>query len=203
MLNLDTKNSVGVRVKRINFISEVTKEEPFVDGEKVVSIIDIDGVLCEYGRKNNADDNVSRFLGLRKVIAGSDKVMFNSSRINLDEDGFVWDKMLRPVFGRKSIPRCPFMTKSGIERLEKFSKMANPDCEVEFNISPKKMIGCYDSEDRVMVLAEETLRQDKKLVIIGSSIFDLMITRQVNKAMKEKELKHEDIYTFDTGHVLI
>ena len=74
------------RIQRINSISDVTKTEPFLSDKKVTSIIDIDGVLCEYGRRNNADDNVSRFLGLRKIISGSEKVVFNSSRINLDEE---------------------------------------------------------------------------------------------------------------------
>ena len=191
-----------LNVEKIDLLSEVAKKEPFLSGEKVVSVMDLDGVLCEYGRKNNVDDNLSRLLALRRIIEGSDEFVFYSSRIKLDEDSRIW-KVLKPVFGETSVVKCPFIVKSSIDRLENFVKKANSDCEVKFKTGLRKMRSCFGDEDGFSDVVEKTLRQDKKLVMVGSSIFDRQIISKTAKEMESKGLNSQQMYFFDTGHWIV
>lgn|GEM_PF-2022088 len=189
-------------MEKINSLSEVTKNDPFLGSHRITSIIDLDGVLCEYGRKNNSDDNISRLLGLRDIISKSENIMINSNRFSLNEDGVLW-QILEPIFDRKSITNCPFITKNSIDRLANFAKKANPNCKIEFNIGLKKMEGCFGIENKVLFLAEKTLEQDKKLVMIGSSIFDRQIINQTASNLEKKGLDIKNIHFFDTGHWVV
>lgn len=189
-------------MEKIDSLSEVTKNDPFLGSHRITSIIDIDGVLCEYGRKNNSDDNISRFLGLRDIISKSENIMINSNRFSLNENGVLW-QILKPIFDRKSITNGPFITKKSIDRLENFANQANQNCKIEFNIGLKKMKGCFGTEEGVLFLAEKTLEQDKKLVMIGSSIFDRQIINQTASKLDEKGLDIRNIHFFDTGHWIV
>ena len=200
--NLETKNKQLFNVEKIDLLSEIIKKEPFLSGEKVVSVVDLDGVLCEYGRKNNADDNLSRLLGLRRIIEGSDEFVFYSSRIKLDEDSRIW-KVLKPVFGETSVVKCPFMIDSSMERLQNFANKANENCKFEFKVGFKKMRSCFGDDDNFSDLVEKTLRQDKKLVMVGSSIFDRQIISKTAKEMDSKGLDSQKMYFFDTGHWIV
>lgn len=176
--------------------------EPFLGEESIVSVIDLDGVLCEFGRRNNLDNNISRFLGLKNIISKSKEFVVYSSRIELNEDSGMW-KMLKPVFGDTSIARCPFMVKSSIDRLENFAQKANPDCSVEFKVGFKKIRSCFGEVDDFSTLVEKTLEQNKKLVMVGSSFFDRQIIKQAEKETAKKGLNTKNIYFFDTGHWIV
>jgi hypothetical protein len=200
--SIDIKDSVFFRSEKINFLSEVTKREPFLGKEKIVSLVDLDGVLCEYGFKNNQEDNVLRLLALKNIVSKSDEFVFWSSRFEVDENKDWW-KILKPVFGNKSITKCPFITESSIGKLEHFAQKANPECLVKFKIGLRKMRSCFAVDDDILSLATKTLEQDKKLVMVGSSIFDRQIIKQVVKETVKKGIDSKNIYYFDTGHWLI
>jgi hypothetical protein len=189
--NLDTRKSVRFHEEKIKSLLDVTKFDPFLGKESIVSIIDMDGVLCEYGRKNNSDDNVSRFLGLKKIIEKSDEFVVYSSRIEINEDSILWQK-LKPIFGKTSIVRCPFMVESSRDRLETFTRKINENCDFKYLVGLKKMRSCFKTDDDLQDIAEKTLRLDKKLVMVGSSIFDRKIVSQ--------NLNLENVFYFDTGH---
>ncbi|MDD2483138.1 MAG: hypothetical protein PHE32_01910 [Candidatus Shapirobacteria bacterium] len=192
--NLDTRNRIQFHEKKINSLLEITKFNPFLGQESIVSIIDMDGVLCEYGRRNNLDDNFSRFLGLKKIIERSDEFVVYSSRFEINEDSILWEK-LKPIFGQTSIVRCPFMVESSKKRLEDFTKKANENCDFRYLMGLKKMRSCFRMDDDLQNIVEKTLRQDKKLVMVGSSIFDRKIVN--------KNLNLENVYYFNTGHILV
>ena len=192
--NLDTGRSVKFHEEKINSLLEVTKLDPFLSQNSIVSIVDLDGVLCEYGRKNNSDDNISRFLGLKKIIEKSDDFIVYSSRIEINENSKFWQK-LKPVFGKTSIVRCPFMVESSRNRLENFAKKANESCNFKYLVGLKKMRSCFAIDDDLQQIAEKTLSENKKLVMVGSSIFDRKIVN--------KNLNLDNVFYFDTGHILI
>jgi hypothetical protein len=194
--NLDTNRDVNIfRSKRIS-LSEIATAIMLLDEKKLTSVIDMDGVFCEYGRRDNHKDNVSNFLGLGRIIANSEKVVFNSGRISFDENGALWG-LLKPILDGTSISRCPVMTRSSMERLKTFSERINPDCEIIFNIGFKKMIG---TDDLIFNISKETLKQNKKMVFIGSSLFDRKIVNRIFKEVENQELDIKNIHSFNTGH---
>lgn len=193
--NLDTRNSVPFKMERISSLPEVLGKEPFLTGEKIVTVLDLDGVLCEYGEKNNSGNNLSRLLALKNIISKSDEFIVYSSRFNIDEESYLWKKVLKPVFGKTSIVKCPFMVQSSMNRLEGFVKKANENCEFKYLVGLKKMRSCFKVDDDLQEIAQKTLEQNKKLVMVGSSVFDKTIAR--------KNLNLENLFYFDTGHILI
>ena len=201
--NLGTDRNVNIfrdffRPK-ITSLSEIAKEISLLDEKKLTSVIDMDGVFCEYGRRDNRDDNVSRLLGLGRIISNSEKVVLNSGRININENGVLW-RILKPILGNTSISRCPVITRSSMERLKTFSERINPDCEIVFNIGFKKMIG---TDNLIFDLSKETMKQDKKMVFIGSSLFDRKIVGKVFKEIENEGLDTNNIHSFNTGHWLV
>ena len=193
----NTRESFGQ--KKNDYLSEITQREPFLVGEKIVSILDLDGVLCEYGQRNNFDCNVSRLLNLKKIISKSDEFIFYSSRIEMNEDSKIWD-FLKPLFGDTIIAKCPFITKSSENRLKSFAEKVNPDCLIQFKVGFKKMRSCFGLDDNLFDMVEKSLEQNKKIVMIGSSIFDRKIVKQIVENTKEKGLNTKNIYSFNTGH---
>ena len=194
MPSLDTRNRVRFHEEKIKSLLEITKLDPFLNNNSIVSIVDLDGVLCEYGRKNNSDDNISRFLGLKKIIEKSDDFIVYSSRIEINEDSKLWQN-LKPVFGKTSIVRCPFMVESSRERLQDFAKKTNNNCEFRYLVGLRKMRSCFAIDDDLQQIAKKTLDENKKLVMVGSSVFDRKIVN--------KNLNLENVFYFDTGHVLV
>lgn len=192
--NLDTRNRVQFHKEKINSLLEITKFDPFLGNNSIVSIVDLDGVLCEYGRKNNSDDNTSRFLALKNIIQRSEEFIVYSSRIEINEDSKLWQN-LKPIFGQTSIVRCPFMVESSKNRLEDFAKRANENCDFKYLVGLKKMRSCFKMDDDLQDIAQKTLKQNKKLVMIGSSIFDRKIVN--------KNLNLDNVFYFDTGHILV
>lgn len=182
------------KVSKIESFLDVTKMEPFLGEKKVVSIIDLDGALCEYGRKNNFDDGISRLLGLKSIIEKSEDFIVYSSRIHIDENGWLWNK-IKPIFGQTSIVHCPFMVESSKERLESFVKKANDNCGFKYIVGLRKMRSCFAMDDDLQEIAQKTLMENKKLVMIGSSCIDKIIAK--------KNLNLENFFYFDTGHILV
>jgi len=189
-------------VEKIGSLSEVTKKEPFLSGDRKMVFFDLDGVLCEYGRKNNSDDNISRLLAIRDILSQTDEVIYNSLRFNIDENGNLW-KLLKPIFGRESISHCPFITESSENKLEHFSKMANSEIKVRFNIGSSKIKNWINPDENILSWSEEALEQGKKIIIIGSSPIDLKIAEHVADNASEKGLNNQNVYSFNTGHRLI
>jgi hypothetical protein len=198
----DTENSVWFRNEKVKFLSEVPTKDPFLGEEKIVSLVDLDGVLCEYGFKNNREDNTSRLLALRNIVSRSDEFVFWSSRLEVNENGNWW-KMLEPIFGNKSITKFPFITETSINKLEKFAEKANPECSTNFKIGLRKMRSCFEVDDDILSLATKTLEQNKKLVMVGSSLFDRQIIKQVAKETAKNGKNTQNIFYFDTGHWII
>lgn len=194
IFDLDTKKRINFHEEKINSVLEVTNFEPFLTKDSIVSIVDMDGVLCEYGRRNNFDDNISRFLGLKKIIEKSEEFIVYSSRIEIDEKSWLWQK-IKPIFGKTSIVRCPFMVESSRERIYGFTKKANENCDFKYLVGLKKMRSCFRMDEDLQEIAEKTLEQDKKLVMVGSSIFDRKIVNQ--------NLNLDNVFYFDTGHLLV
>lgn len=199
LVDFGFKKEVLFNAEKINSLSEITKREPFLSEKKIVTIFDLDGVIFEPGKKNNYEDNFSRLLAFRDIISKSSGVMYNSFRINIDENGDLWN-VLKPVFGRKSVSRCPFMIENSKNRLKSFTEKANPDIEIKFNISFEKIKGLFKPDNKILSWSEKVLEHNKSLVFIGSSFIDLIITEQVAKNAKEKGLNNENIYSFNTGH---
>ncbi len=181
-------------MEKINSLSEVTKNDPFLGSNRITSIIDIDGVLCEFGRKNNFDDGVSRLLGLKSIIEKSEDFIVYSSRIHVNENGWLWNK-IKPIFGQTSIVHCPFMVESSKERLENFVKKANKNCDFKYMVGIRKMRSCFAIDDDLQEIVQKTLDENKKLVMIGSSCVDKIIAK--------KNLNLENFFYFDTGHLLV
>ncbi|HPT66000.1 MAG TPA: hypothetical protein PK257_01660 [Candidatus Woesebacteria bacterium] len=170
------------------------KMDPFLGQEKITSIIDLDGALCEYGEKSSFNNGISRLLGLKSIIEKSEEFIVYSSRIHLDEDGRLW-QMIKSIFGQTSIVHCPFMVESSKKRLEKFIKKANEDCNFKYMVGLRKMRSCFAIDDDLQEIAQKTLKENKKLVMIGSSCFDKMIAK--------RNFNSSNVFYFDTGHVLV
>lgn len=201
--SLDTRNSVPFRMERINSLPEVLGKEPFLTRGKIVTVLDLDGVLCEYGEKNNSDNNLSRLLALKNIISKSDEFIVYSSRFNVDEESYLWKKILKPVFGKTSIVKCPFMIQSSMDRLEAFAKKANSDCSFDSRVGFKKMRSCFAAEDNFSTLMEKTIEQSKNFVMIGSSIFDRQIIKQAVKELNRKGVDTKNVYGYSTEHTLV
>ena len=200
---LDIRNNVSFQAEKISSFSEILQKEPYLTGERIVTVLDLDGVLCEYGEKNSSTNNLSRLLTLKNIISKSDEFIIYSSRINIDEESDLWKKILKPVFGGTSIVRCPFMVKSSMDRLESFAKKANPNCEFNSRVGFRKMRSCFTTEDNFSDLVEKTIKCGKKFVMIGSSVFDRQIVKQTVRGLNSKGIDTKNVYAYSTEHTLV
>ncbi len=196
------ETKIPVWEERVVDFNRIIEKEPFCSTEKVVTFTDLDGVFLNYGSENNHESNVSRLCTLRNIVKRSEEFVFWSSRIKIDEDNIAW-KAIAPIFSGTKVCHFPFLTDKSVERLEKFARNANPDCQVSSQIGFRKMRSCFGMEDDFNEMALKTLESDKKLVVIGSSLVDRKKVRCLTSAAKEKGCKLDNFYYFDTGHLLI
>lgn len=200
-INVDTQKGVFLNEVRVNNLNSILSERPFVDTKGIVSIFDLDGVLCEHGHKNNFEANVSRLRSMKAIIAKSDEFVIWSSRINIKDNSAV-GRILVPMFGKNSITMFPFITDKSIDRLEGFAQKSNPDCVVSSKIGLRKMRSCIKADEDFFDLTKTTLEQDKKLVMVGSCAIDRQIMKQVATETQAVGLDTKNIYFFNTGHLI-
>jgi hypothetical protein len=187
--------------KTLDF-SEIVENEPFTKEGRITTFADLDGVFFKYGKESNYEENVKRLHALAKVISKSDEFVYWSSRIRIEEESFLW-KGLGPLFDGKSVSYFPFMTGRSVDRLERFAKTINPDCEVSSKIGLNKMKSCIGVKDDFMDMAKDSLKKGNKLVVIGSSIIDRHRIRQLSEELKSKQISPESLFYFDTGHFIL
>ena len=173
--------------------------EPFVSGDNLFTIIDLDGVLCEFGRKNTLNNNFQKLAALRDIVSKSEEVVFYSSRQSPQEKGVFW-KTFGPMFERQSVTFFPFFSKRSKENLEKFVGACNPNCKVSFEINPDKKEGCTDKIFEMSCRAQE---KQRKLVIIGSGPTDTKSVSEITLKMHKIGKRTENIFYFNTKHWFI
>jgi hypothetical protein len=197
--NLPDKQQDVLKIIRVDSLMDVVKREPFVSGDNISTIMDLDGVLCEVGKKNNLSNNLQKIIALRCIISKSEEIAFSSARKRPKENGLFW-KSVGPIFERQSVTFFPFFSKRSEENLERFARTYNSNCKVLFEINPKKKEGCTD---KIFEISCRTQEQQRRLVIIGSSFIDTKGVKEITSRMHEIGKSTENIFYFNTNHWFI
>lgn len=187
-------------VVQVKSLVEIPKLEPFLSGSNLSVIMDLDGVLCQKGKKNNWEANLLRLRALDEIAKKSREIMFNTARIHAESEGDFLVSLPR-VFKRQAISFWPILTRDSENKLFGFIKTSNPFCSINFNVGFLQKIG--DMDNNVYDFTDRALRQGRNLVFIGSSGLDRKIAKNVTRNMLIKGHDISGIFCFDTGHRLI
>jgi hypothetical protein len=185
----------------VSGLDKITERPPFNTDKKIVSIVDLDGVIVKYGKEADDEENYKRLCGLRSIIRRSEEFFLKSSRIPVNENGWFW-KLAGSLFDNKPISTFPFLTDSSVKKLENFARSTNHFCKVKSQIGLRKMRSCFEIDDDFLNVALKTLDSGKSLAYVGSSIIDRRIAKLLAKKAKSERLSIQNFYYFDTNHIL-
>jgi len=176
----------------VKSLVEVPNMEPFCSGlEHLFVIMDLDGVLCESGKKNTTHANIAKLAALRSIAKNSDIITFDSSRMRVNYKSHPQDG---------NVIYFPFFNQDSEIFLRDMIQRFNPDCRVDFKIGFLRKIKKGEVEE-VEQLVRENLKQGRKIVFIGSNRNDIgvaeKIVTNIDESVKDK------IYVFNTGHRII
>lgn len=188
------------RSTMIDSLVDIPKMEPVMTGSRLSVIMDLDGVLCGYGKENTHEHNMRKLFALGEIAQRTSDLMIYSSRILVDEDRWYWG-LTMGLFEKQSVSHTPFFTKKSEKVLTDFIKKCNRNCRVSFDISLfNKSGGCTDG---VYDLGRMTLRRGLSFVMIGSNNRDENNAQMLASVMDGEGLDVQNMYSFNTGHRLI
>lgn len=179
-------------VVRVKSLIEVPKLEPFCSGfERLVTIMDLDGVLCESGEKNTTHANIAKLMALKRIATKSESIIFDSMRMRVDYRS-------RPQNGK--VISFPFYNQDSENFLRYIVHRSNPNCGIDFKVDFfRKIEKGYVKEMEQLV--RENLKQGRGVVFIGSNQNDISVAKKISRNIDESE--RDKIYIFNTGHWLI
>ena len=170
---------------KIDSLADVLNHPIFSGENKLAVIMDLDGVLCHFGKKNSWKEKMLKLRALTEICKKSEMLMFSTARIQFGK---------KNILNKNSVSDYPFLTADSIENISTLCSKANPDCQVSFDIGLKKNFG---GNNKVIEFGNEGVSKGLNLVVIGSSIFD--------KKMTDKIVRNADgspnVVFFDTGCV--
>lgn len=186
---------------QVGSLSDISSQSSFLGGEKAL-IIDLDGVLCLRGENNNVISNVLRLRNLLKVVGEADRVLFSTSRFDLNDDGFITKHIAKVVdfisdSAGLAVSYCPFLTKNSKNFLRDLIQRVNPTCSVNFDATPRKM---FNSNENTLNFGKKALDDGLNLTIIGSGWFD---RRVATKICKNNQTSSERVNFYSLGLGLI
>jgi len=192
-----------LNVIRVDGLSEVSNY--ICPSEERAVIVDLDGVLCCRGRENNPLSNLMRLRGLLRTVDGADRVLFSTSRweigkrrVEIDNrDELISREDQKKRRKRPAVSHCPFLTQESKVFLEDLIRRKNPDCLVEFDSTPKKMIG---KNEKTLQFAKTALDEGLDLAIVGSGYFD---RKMAEKIVHENQSGPGRVNLFSLGYGLI
>lgn len=195
----------GFSVNYLDSLLQLQKKPPF-DGSfcagKIHTVVDFDGVVPE----GNYLNNVANLRTLSKIGEKSETVDihtsrlyyndFNHRRINLD---FTLGNQFQPVSD------FPWLTESSEFFIEEMIRGAvvegkKTDRGVSFVTGLKKLVG---GNQIILDKSKKVLDSGDTLVMIGSSIFDVLVARAVYSDNKKAIKWKENFFCYNTGHWLI
>ena len=199
----------------VSSLVEIPKMDPFVGGSNLSVVMDLDGVLCGRGKNNTLEINLEKLKSLGEIAAKSREIMFYSSRKPMNEESFLWKEVFGSVFERQSITTFPFLTGESMQRLSGYIKNCNPNCSVYFNlngelpedkkkrIEEKEKKTKKDQSKEFYDFCARVLRQDRRLVVIGSNVSDRKEAQQMARVMELNGYDRNRIFCFNTGLLLV
>lgn len=176
----------------VESLVDVPKLEPFCNGlGRLATIMDLDGVLCESGKKNKTNINIVKLGALKRIAINSDFITFDSSRLRVSYES-------RPKDGRVIL--FPFFNQDSEIFLKNMVQRFNPNCGVDFKVDffRKKRKGYIEEMEQ---LVRENLKLGRKVVFIGSNQNDISVAKKIVTNIDEPV--KDRIYIFNTGHRLI
>lgn len=176
----------------VKSLVEVPKMEPFCGGLGHLStIMDLDEVLCESGRKNTTHRNIAKLAALRSIAKNSDIITFYSSRMRVNYKNHPQGEY---------VTYFPFFNLSSENFLRDMTQRFNPDCRVDFKVDFLRKIRKGEVEE-VEQLVRENLKQGRKVVFIGSNRNDIRVAKKIVTNIEEPV--KDKIYVFNTSHWII
>ena len=176
----------------VESLIEVPKLEPFCgDFGHLTTILDLDGVLCEFGENNTTYKNIERLVALKRIAVNSDLMIIDSSRIRVSSENYPQGK---------NVTHFPFYNQDSENFLRDIIHRFNPNCGVDFRVSFfRKRRKRYGEEMEELV--REILELGRKVVFIGSNRNDIDVAKKIVTNIDDSE--RNKIHIFNTGHRLI
>jgi len=183
------------RVKDIRILLELG---PISEANDSLIVLDIDGVLIN---PFNGSRNLDNLKTAGRFIEKCSKVVFSTSRKEPDDNDFIW-RIFSENFGedKLALTRYPYISLTSQRNLERFAKRCNPRCEVDFVIGRDKL---QNGEEKITGSVVTALKQDKNVVVVGSSWVDRGIVRRLATGVDMCGGDTSRIFYIDTGHWLI
>ena len=182
---INQKEESFLRVKKIDSLTEIpTSLEGTV-------IVDLDGVLCCRGKKNNPIENTRRVMNLLRIVGEADEVIFSTARFEIGKKGknIKKDKKKENGFSelvaeetavkkrqKHAVLHCPFIDEKSIDFLNDLVLRKNPNCSVAFDATIKKYVA---KNEKTLSLAEAALSRGEEVSMIGSGLFDERVAKKI------------------------